>query len=78
MHRARLPLYSDPLRWLMNGRRGAVVLDWSQAGFLFDGLEGITGVSPRPGEPGACNDPAHEPSPSSALFHKEQKQCRLT
>jgi hypothetical protein len=46
LHRARLPLYSDPLRWLMNGRRGAVVLDWSQAGFLFDGLEGITCDSP--------------------------------
>ncbi len=46
LRRTRLPLYSDPLRWLMSGRRGAVILDWSQAGFLLDGLEGITCDSP--------------------------------
>jgi hypothetical protein len=57
MHRARLPLYSDPLRWLMNGRRGAVVLDWSQAGFLFDGLEGITCDSPPPWRTGCMQRP---------------------
>ena len=46
LRKTRLRLHSDPVRWLVNGRYGAVVLDWSQAGFLFDGLEGIVCDSP--------------------------------
>jgi hypothetical protein len=44
--RSRLALFSDPLRWLMAGRRGAVVLDWRQAPVLFDGIDRITCDSP--------------------------------
>jgi hypothetical protein len=46
LQRTPLSLLSDPLRWLMAGRRGAVVLDWSQAPPLFDGLEEIACDSP--------------------------------
>lgn len=46
MRRTRLRLHADPLRWLMNGRYGAVVLDWSRAGFIFDGVEEIICDSP--------------------------------
>jgi hypothetical protein len=41
LRKTRLPLYSDPLRWLVNDRRGAVVLDWSQTGRLLDGVKSI-------------------------------------
>ena len=46
LNRSRLALFSDPLRWLMAGRRGAVVLDWRQAPLLFDGVEAIACDSP--------------------------------
>jgi len=46
LDRTALSLFSDPLRWLMAGRQGAVVLDWHQAPFLFDGLGEITCDSP--------------------------------
>jgi hypothetical protein len=42
LNRSRLTLFSDPLRWLIAGRRGAVVLDWRQAPFLFDGVDRIS------------------------------------
>ena len=41
LRKTRLSLYSDPLRWLVNGRRGAVVLDWNQAGRLLHGVKSI-------------------------------------
>ena len=41
LRKTRLPLYSDPLRRLVNGRRGAVVLDWNQAGRLLHGVKSI-------------------------------------
>lgn len=34
----RLVLYDDPWRWTSARRRGAVLLDWSRAAFLFDGV----------------------------------------
>jgi hypothetical protein len=37
----RLTLYADPWRWVSAGRRGAVVLDWSSAAFLLDGVHEI-------------------------------------
>jgi hypothetical protein len=43
-----LRLFADPWRWLRAGRRGAVVLDWSSTGFLFDGVPGIV-----------CDEPSH-------------------
>jgi hypothetical protein len=46
LNRSRLVLFSDPLRWLMAGRRGAVVLDWHQARVLLDGVDRITCDSP--------------------------------
>jgi hypothetical protein len=37
----RLLLFNDPLRWLASDACGAVVLDWSRAASLFDGLPEI-------------------------------------
>lgn len=42
----RLPLFADPWRWVRAGRRGAVILDWSCAGFLLDGVPEIACCSP--------------------------------
>jgi len=38
----RLPLHSDPLRWLVRGRRGAVIVDWWCAASLLDGVMAVT------------------------------------
>ena len=43
---SRLALFADPLPWLKAGGRGAVVLDWSCAGFLFDGVPEIACCPP--------------------------------
>jgi hypothetical protein len=40
-HQRRLLLFADPVRWLASHRCGAVMLDWSRASFLFDGLHEI-------------------------------------
>jgi len=38
---ARLRLFADPWRWVRAGRRGAVVLDWSRASLVFDGIHTV-------------------------------------
>ncbi len=42
----RLPLFSDPLRWLAAGQRGAVILDWYLVPALLDGVPAIGCDSP--------------------------------
>jgi hypothetical protein len=46
LHRTPLALFSDPLRWLMAGRRGTVVLDWRKVSFLLNGVEAVACDSP--------------------------------
>ena len=36
-----LRLFADPWRWVRAGRRGAVVLDWSRASLVFDGIDAV-------------------------------------
>ena len=43
---ARLALFADPWRWVSAGRRGAVVLDWSRAALVFDGINEVVCDSP--------------------------------
>jgi len=38
----RLPLHSDPLRWLRRGRQGAVIVNWWQAASVLDDVEAVT------------------------------------
>jgi hypothetical protein len=45
-HHLALPLFADPLRWLANDMRGVVILDWSQIGFVLDGLDAVVCDSP--------------------------------
>ena len=40
-----LPLHSDPCGWLCNGRRGAVIVDWSRASAILDGVEALVCTS---------------------------------
>ena len=78
LNRSRLALFSDPLRWLMAGRRGAVVLDWRQAPFLFDGIDRITCDSP------ALVSRVHTATrrmprpPKSCLVHQLGKEISIT
>lgn len=37
-HQAALPLLADPLGWLLIGRRGTAIVDWSQTASLLDGV----------------------------------------
>ena len=42
----RLTLFADPWRWVSAGRRGAVVLDWSRASLVFDGINEVVCDTP--------------------------------
>jgi hypothetical protein len=78
LNRSRLALFSDPLRWLLAGRRGAVVLDWRQAPFLFGDVDWITCDSP------ALADRVHAATrrmprpPRSCLVHQMGKERSIT
>jgi hypothetical protein len=36
-----LPVYSHPLRWMANRCCGAVIVDWTQTGFILDGVAAV-------------------------------------
>jgi hypothetical protein len=40
-HEMALPLFADPINWLAAGTIGTVIVDWSQAGFILDGVADV-------------------------------------
>jgi hypothetical protein len=79
LRRTPLPLFSDPLRWLMAGRQGAVVLNWRQAPFLFDGLDAISCDSPALAARvhAAARQMASPPKPFSPSRCARREKARL-